>query len=240
MACIRVVFTGTGAAVHPRRGQASLLLDTGSERVAIDFGCHAPNIVEARGLRLETIDAFIITHVHYDHLCGVPHALFVGAYRRAGWSPIVAVPAASLDDASRLFASVPGALRPRLAPHPRVSRVGDLRLEYAPARHTIEAAQISVDYRGLRLVVSGDTTPTGWFREKARDAALAVHEATAPSWAREKALATGHTTVAEALLQLEEAQLGALYHLSVDSEREALSVGGRVMVPEDGTVVTLC
>jgi len=240
MTCMRVVFTGTGAAVHPRRGQASLLLDTGAERVAIDFGCHAPNIVEARGVRLETIDAFIVTHIHYDHICGIPHALFVGAYRRTGWSPLVAVPAATLDEAAVLFASVPGALKPRVAPHTRAARIGDLRLEYAPAVHTVEAAQIQIEYKGLRLVVSGDTTPTGWFRERARGAALAVHEATAPSWAREKALATGHSTVTEALLQVEEAQLGALYHLSVDSEQEALTASGRIMVPEDGTVLTLC
>jgi len=240
MACIRVVFTGTGAAVHPTRGQASLLLDTGSERVAIDFGCRAPNLVEARGVRLETIDAFIITHIHYDHLCGVPHALFVAAFRRTSWSPIVAVPAASLDEASRLFASVPGALRPRVVSHAQARRIGDLQLEFAPAKHTVEAAQILVEYAGLQLVVSGDTMPTSWFREKAKGATLAVHEATAPSWAREKALATGHSTVTEALLQVEEAQLGALYHLSVDSEQEALGARGRVMVPEDGTIVTLC
>jgi len=242
MSCINVLFTGTGAAVHPRRGQASLLLDTGSEMVAVDFGCWAPNIVESSGRRIHLIDGFVVTHLHYDHFCGIPHALFVAGFRRREWAPIVAVPAGWVGEAERVLAGVPGGVKPRVEPHSRVSRIGDLELEYSPARHTVEGNQVLIKYGGLEVLVSGDTMPTGWFREKARGAVLAVHEATAPSWAREKAVATGHATVTEAVMQVEEAQLGALYHLSVESEEEALRLAGagRVMVPSDGTLVRLC
>ena len=148
MGCVRVILAGTGAALHPSRSQSSIVIDTGSERIAVDYGCGAPRISEARGVKIETIDAFIVTHMHYDHICGIPHALFLGPYRRRGWSPLVAVPPGWEDSSARLFSGVPGAARARVVPHPRLGRVGDVRVEFGEAIHTIEASQVMVEYVG--------------------------------------------------------------------------------------------
>ena len=244
MSCVGVLFAGTGSALHPARMQSSVVLDTPAGLVAVDLGCGALNVMVARGLDPAGLEVVVLTHAHYDHLCGLPHLAFLRTFKGGGRLYLAGEPEA-VEVAVRVASAVRGGPgRVELSPRGLdQARLMGLNVRLGQARHSVPAVSVSLDYSGVRVVVSGDTEPTQWFRLEADGAALAVHEATMPSGDEARARATGHSTVAEAVEQISHADLGALYHLSPQSEPEAIKAalpGGRIVVPDDGLYIKIC
>jgi ribonuclease Z len=97
---------------------------------------------------------------------------------------------------------------------------------------------------GRKIVLSGDTAPTGTVLEAARGAEVLVHEATFLEDERERAQETGHATAQEAAELAREAEVGllALTHLSnryfgSDVAREARTIFPDTVVPKDFDVI---
>ncbi|GAB6147719.1 MBL fold metallo-hydrolase [Stetteria hydrogenophila] len=241
MPCINVVFAGTGSALHPYRGQSSVVLEVAGILLAVDLGCAALNVLERTGLDPVEVNHVIVTHGHYDHICGIPHLAFLKSFR--GTPRIsLAGPAEALDALSRMVSAVRGDRRVSIS-YNAVSELysAGVRVVMFEAAHTVPAFSVSVEHGGVRVVISGDTRPMESYKRMAADAALAVHEATMPPGMEDAAAAKGHSTVSQAAEQVSAASLGALYHLTVESERAALKAsGGRVLVPFDGTVLKVC
>ncbi|MEM0365950.1 MAG: MBL fold metallo-hydrolase [Acidilobaceae archaeon] len=245
MSCIDVLFAGTGSALNPRRAQASIVLDIAGSIIALDLGCYAPNNAERSGFKLDEAQAYIITHEHYDHLCSLPMIAFIKTFR-------------SREQTMKIYTTVPGAYiidgilsyTAKLWGIDYLVRgvnagesviVGDAKLRFLRAEHTVEALSVIVEYSGLKVIVSGDTRPTLEYRVNARNADLAVHEATLPSNMTELAIKTGHSTVGEAISQVEDASIAVLYHLTLESEEELLRLGKpKILILDDGGVIKLC
>ncbi|WP_062662359.1 MBL fold metallo-hydrolase [Aeropyrum camini] len=120
---------------------------------------------------------------------------------------------------------------------------GLIRVRGYRAEHTVEALSLELELAGLgSILVSGDTRPTEALASRAPEALATVHEATLPSSMAEKAAVTGHSTVGEAVGIASKSSLGLLYHLTPESEDEALqaSRGTRVIVPQDLQAVKIC
>ncbi len=81
MSCATLYVLGAGAAYHPWRNQASLLIEYGGYVAAVDFGCSSLPVAARAGFGPEDIDAVVLTHGHYDHLCGLPHLVFLRSFR---------------------------------------------------------------------------------------------------------------------------------------------------------------
>ncbi len=243
MSCLGVLFAGTGSALHPWRGQASVVVDTPNGLIAVDLGCSALNVIASRGFDAASLGLVVLTHVHYDHLCGLPHLAFLKTFRGGGRIYLAGEPGAV--EAGMRLASMAGVGPARVEASARgldEARKLGITIALGPARHTVPAVSVSIEYSGVRVVISGDTEPTEWFRSEASSAALAVHEATVPSAEEARARATGHSTVAEAVDQASHAGLGSLYHLTPQSEAEAfrLAARARLLVPDDGTMLKIC
>ena len=250
MACVDVIFAGTGAAAHPWRGQSSIVISLGGhDFLAVDFGCAAPNTLLRAGVRPWDIGFFAVTHMHYDHVCGIPYAAFLASFKNSRTRVALAGPR-SLEEAAAAWKAVihgGGPVEFEYAGGPPLKaslRYSGASLRFIEAVHTVEAYSVVVEYEGLKVVVSGDTRPTDAYRREAAGASLAVHEASYPSSEVWRARANGHSTVEEALTQVSPASLGALYHLTVDSEVEAFQAmggaGGRLLVPPDGLRLKVC
>ena len=248
MSCLTLHLLGSGASLHPHRSQPSVALEYGGYVALVDVGCAAPQRLEALGLP-PIPDIVLLTHRHYDHLCGLPMMAFIASFR--GGSLTVYGEGSSLKLASKLVdlaASSSGAKVQSsftsMKPGDTV-KVGSFTIEAFKAEHSVSALSFQLEAGGLRVLVSGDTRPTAEFREKAREAHAAVHEATLPSTLRDKAVRTGHSTVEEAIAQVSAAEVGLLYHLTVESEREALKLlqgaeRGRVVVAPEPVTLKIC
>ncbi len=240
MTCARVLFLGTGAAMHPYRWQSSVAVDLEGMLVLVDAGCAAPRFLAAAGYQPADVDYVLVTHMHWDHFCGVPMIAFLASYQGVGEIK-VAVPAEEGERARMALAAVRGGLpiEPRIIPLRPSDHVARGAARAWEADHGVPALSYEISAAGLRIVVSGDTRPTPVLRERASGASLLVHEATYPSHMREKAVARRHSTVDEALRQGEESASIALYHLTLESEAEAYKHGS-ALVPADGSVVKVC
>jgi len=247
LTCISVALAGTGSAINPSRGQVSLVLDLGGTLLVVDVGCQAPNVAERLGYRLDEVEFYIVTHTHYDHVCGLPMVAFIKTFRSLEPGLTVYTTTSGAPYVEELLSLAVAGKRVRYKVHGVASgvqvRVGDALLKFIEADHTIEALGVVVEYRGIKVVVSGDTRPTEWYRKEATGAHLAVHEASLPSTMVEEARRTGHTTVEQAVEQVSGAELSILYHLTHWSEVEALETArktNKILVVPDGTIVKIC
>ncbi len=247
LSCIKVILAGTGSAINPLRGQVSVILDIGGSVLVVDVGCSAPNIAESLGYRLDEVEHFIITHTHYDHLCGLPMVAFIKTFRSREPELKVYTVASGLDFIKQILNPVVAGKDvscsiQAVTPSSRVM-VGGGGVRFFEADHTIETLGVVVEYAGLKVVISSDTRPTNAYAIEAEGANLAIHEATLPSNMRSEARLTGHTVVEDALKQVSRAEQAILYHLTQWSEVEAMEVAARsrrVQVVPDGTIVKIC
>jgi ribonuclease Z len=247
LSCIKVILAGTGSAINPHRGQVSLLLDMGGSTLVVDVGCSAPNVVERLGYRLDEVEHFIVTHTHYDHLCGLPMVAFIKTFRSREPELKVYTVASGVDTIRHVLNPVVAGRGVSYSIHPVTPGsqvlVGDGEVMFIEASHTIETVGVVVRYAGLKVVISSDTRPTEAYALEAEGASLAVHEATLPSTMRREAAMTGHTVVEDALKQVSRAEQAVLYHLTPWSEVEAMEATARnkrIQVVPDGTIVKIC
>lgn len=251
MTCSSVTFLGTGAAVHPHRAQSSVLVDYMGYNLMVDSGCSVLNQLSRLNIGVDDIDYVVVTHGHYDHICGLGMISFVKQFT-GGKRLKVLAPASALSLVEALVSAgakssgVEGLVSMSIERLADPGLTGDMRyitLEAIPAVHTVDAYSIAITLSNLgMIVISGDTRPTFDLARVAQNSLLTVHEATYPSTMKGKAEKRGHSTVAEAIHVASKSELGARYHLTLESEAEALRVsrGTNVLVPEDLSTVKIC
>jgi len=91
---------------------------------------------------LRAVDRAVITHAHSDHA-------------RAGHRAVLASPDTLALMRARLGADRAGETQQPLAWHESVT-MGEVRVWLSPAGHVLGSAQVAMEYRGSRAVVSGD------------------------------------------------------------------------------------
>ena len=248
MACVNLVIIGSGGALHPHRNQSSILIDYG-ETLLIDAGCYTANIMAQTGFDPSVLENVIVTHGHYDHYCGLPHIAFLKTFSPGSKKLVVYTTAHATRLITTSLASVHGAQHldirvNTVRPGQDLSLGEDIIVSFIKAVHTIEALSVVVRVkRGITLLISGDTRPTREYRQLAKGAAVAVHEATLPNSMVVEAESSGHSTVNEALRQVQGSDLGILYHLTRESEEEAIKTTDNtrnILVPRDGLILKVC
>jgi phosphoribosyl 1,2-cyclic phosphodiesterase len=104
----------------------SVLLESGDDRVLIDAG-FAPRTLAARmrvlGIAPESVSALVITHEHWDHVCGA-----AASVRRWNWPVYASVGTTASLRRSRI--ARPTAVEPR-----RELAIGDLSLRFVRIPH---------------------------------------------------------------------------------------------------------
>jgi putative mRNA 3-end processing factor len=91
---------------------------------------------------VRAVDRAVITHAHSDHA-------------RPGHRSVLASPETLLLMRARLGIAGAGLSQQSLGWHEAVT-LGDVRVRLVPAGHVLGSAQVAMEYRGQRVVVSGD------------------------------------------------------------------------------------
>jgi len=256
---VELIFLGTGGAVGTAdRDNTSLALSFDGEVVLLDCpGAVIPKLRRA-GLDPLRIVSILVTHVHPDHIYGLPsliHGLFLdeGRIRLYGSGETVDFCARLLD----LFNLRAERIRMRVEFVPLEAGAsfelpGSTRAGTFPVAHSSASLGYHLKLRGGReLVCSGDTPPDPAIAERARGVDFLVHDCSAPSRFFEEypVLRTMHTSSRELGRLAREAGVGCLlpchffgevdYPMSeVESEiRESYT--GRLVLPSDLTRIEL-
>lgn len=199
-----VTLTGTGVP-HPSPGRAGpgVLVRHGDVALQFDAGRATTLRLAEAGCRLSELDAVFVTHVHSDHVVGLPDLVMTrwieGTARAAGPLPIIAVEGLATrfcdrmldafgdDIALRVEHVQPAPPRVELSPFALPteptevwrSADGEVAVDAVAVHH--EPVREAVAYRvraGDRVVVvSGDTRVCDEVRDLARGADVLVHEA---------------------------------------------------------------
>ena len=204
---MRLTIVGSGTSQPQVETPASgLLVET--ETTALMVDCGQGTIRGLMGIRdPRQLDAIVVGHMHADHYIDLVSLRYLLPWEGvAGEHLPVLLPPGGKERLDALATAI--SERPRFFddaysvseydPAHRL-RVGDLTLSFVAGRHYVPAwGCVITGPNGERLAVSGDTGPSDAFVEAARDADVAVIEATLVD-ARFDDPRRGHVTPEEAL-----------------------------------------
>lgn len=195
---IRVTFLGTGAPPPSRlRMGPSTLVEAGAHKLVFDVGRGASMSIRTYGLRLGEITGVFLTHLHADHVVGLPDLWLTGHHLQGGWARRVGPlkvwgPEGTLRMLSGLeeaYEQVAGgwSLGPddiRFDGHDFdsegvVFEDGDLRVTAFRVPHSgeyVDAFGYRIDYGERSVVISGDTGYSENLIEHAAGVDMLVHE----------------------------------------------------------------
>ncbi|MEO8076039.1 MAG: MBL fold metallo-hydrolase [Acidobacteriota bacterium] len=197
----RVVLLGTGtpAPLTDRLGP-SILVEAGVEKLIVDVGRDVVIRLDQVGIPFSDITGILFTHLHADHVSGLPDLWLTGRFAGRGRSASLDVwgPAGTQNMISHLAQAYQFDLsvRPRLTPQQGALAPHEIEDGVVFSRNGVTVSAFAVDhvppsfgyridYGGRSVVLSGDTRVSPRLIEKSAGVDLLVHEvaATAPSMA---------------------------------------------------------
>jgi ribonuclease Z len=197
---IKVTLLGTGTPT-PRVGSfsASTLVEAGPEKLLFDMGRGSTIRLFQKRIPLGAITAHFITHLHSDHIVGLPD-LWLSGWIATPWasrkSPMVIVgPAGTIAMAQNLTKAFSEDIRIReddehLPPEGIAFDAKDIRPGLAYEKNGVKVTAIEVnhgdkikpafgyviEYDGKKVVLSGDTKYDDRVADAAKGTDLLIHE----------------------------------------------------------------
>jgi ribonuclease BN (tRNA processing enzyme) len=201
---MKIAFLGTGAAFSLERYNGAVVVDG---RLLLDAGAPLLPHMHRLGIDPGAIEALFLTHLHGDHVLGLPTFMLHRSFQPTG--PLVVLgPPGVEDHLEKLFRLAWGEGWPRYRERIGLSyHEAGASGEVAGVRYeTVKLAHGDMDCRGYRLhlggkvlAYAGDTTATPPLDELVDGADVAITEATGPdsagvhtSWDEAQALAARH------------------------------------------------
>lgn len=190
-----VTLLGTGT---PRpeveRGSSAVLVETGTQKLLFDAGRGVAGRIYQLRLDYDTIDKIFITHLHYDHIIGLPDLMLSGwVFQRTRpirlWGPagskhhveqIKKAYATDIELRSHHTELLAEGIRVEVDEIDEgiIYSEGDLVVKAIAVDHGVvkPAFGYRVDYKGRSLVISGDTRYSEQIARHARGVDLLIHE----------------------------------------------------------------
>ena len=252
MSEVRVQFLGTGSPfANGGRLQSCILVEGDGVRLLLDCGATSLVALARAGIDPGTLDAVLLTHLHGDHVGGVPFLILESLFNAregSGYPPRerplrVAGPAETEEHVRELmrwsrygpyFAQArERALVEFLALEPgRRTEVGALAATAFPVRHTPEATALRIELGGRTIAYSGDTGWTETLVEAAAGADLFICQTYSFAMPEERMLS--YRVLMEHRARLRCKRL-ILTHIGPDMQRHLAEVEEEVA--EDGAVL---
>ena len=202
---MRLAFLGSGSAFSPERYNGAVVVDG---RLLLDGGAPLLPHMHRLGIDPGGIEALFLTHLHGDHILGLPPFVLHRAFRATGKPLPVVGPPETEEVLEALFRCCWRSAWPAQRDQAGlVYQVAEESGEVAGVPYeTVKLEHGTMDCRGYRLrldgrvlAYAGDTTATPPLDRLVDGADLAITEATAPgevvghtSWEEAAALASRH------------------------------------------------
>ena len=197
---IRVTLLGTGNPTPTMdRFGPSILIEAGGRKFLFDAGRGALQRLTQAQIRWQDIDGVFLTHLHSDHVVGLPDVWLTGWLVSAGRNRPLRVwgPKGTESMTSHLAAAYEFDIRARIADHSapdgvvmladdiedgEVFREGGLTITAFDVDHGSVAPALGyrIDFGGRSVVLSGDTRVSESLARHAEGVDLLVHEVVVP------------------------------------------------------------
>ena len=230
-----VILLGTGTPfVDAERFGAAVLVEAGGKKLLFDCGRGAVIRLKQAGVSPEEIDALFLTHLHSDHVVGIPDLWLTGWFQGRKTPLKLLGPAGTRSMAEHLreaFAFDIGIRSAHGLPREgaeieaqEIATNGDKVYEVPPVRVTAfevdhgavkPAFGYRVDYAGHSVVISGDTNFSDNLVNHAKGADCLIHSAWSANAKDDTAPAKRSITTAEDAARVFSAvspKLGVIYH----------------------------
>jgi ribonuclease BN (tRNA processing enzyme) len=181
---------GSGAALTDGRRWNSLLIDG---RILLDLPPTAVVELQRLGLDLTGIDVVFISHLHADHMFGLPFLLLEYCIRRERDRPLYIVGPPSIEETNETLCDIawPDMREAGFVPQVPVSyvevagdgeyRAGDLTFSAVRMKHfTLTAFGYRFTYKGRTIAYTGDTGECEQLGKLLEDSDVAIIELTHP------------------------------------------------------------
>ena len=186
---MRITMCGTANGGNTRSAGANILLEAAGQRLLLDCGHSSVNgLVQALGPG-QSIDALLFSHLHFDHVVGLPELLCRFALESRTWPRIygprdTATYAAEALTLTRTLSKNPNRMPP---PDPVIEEggpgeaitIGEIRVSTIEVPHVahLQCLARRLEWEGGTLVYSGDTTDAPELMVPfAADADVLIHE----------------------------------------------------------------
>lgn len=172
----------SGSFAGPESPASCYLVEYDGFRVLLDLGNGALGALQ-RYAGVDTIDAVLLSHLHPDHCIDMTSMYVVRKHHPRGAMPSIPVygPVGTGDRLARAYdlPTTPGMTKEFEFVDWRAGSfdIGPFRVETALMAHPVPCFGMRVSAGGRSLVYSGDTGPTDALVDLARDADLALFEA---------------------------------------------------------------
>ncbi len=244
---VELVFLGTGSSVMPgRRAHSSIAVKISeTQTILFDAGPPLTQRLWAENIDIKTIKTIFVSHMHPDHVIGLPllfHELKALGVREG---PLVIVPAGERERALKLIDSYgPSGFTANIEEAEPESRLffdwGEIAFRKTNHPITTLAFKAFFKNKGKSVFYSSDTSYSESLKEFAK-ADVGIHEATIPVTLEEKGRELGmHSSPRQALNILEKSKIKILTHISLMSMK-GFSYDGvtEFIIAEDGLRILL-
>jgi ribonuclease Z len=236
---VTLLGTGTPRPVLDRFGP-SILVEAGSQKLVFDAGRGAAQRIAQLGIPYSALNAVLLTHLHSDHVVGLPDLWLTGWLIANRTRPLpVLGPPGTQALTTHLQAAFDFDIQVRISDDHAPAAGGELAgtdlapgVAYAHDGLTVTAFEVDhrpvapaygyrIEYRGRTVVLSGDTRPSERLIEMARGVSLLVHEvalatdADLAASALSRSVVAHHTTPAQAaeIFRRSRPQLAVYSHI---------------------------
>ncbi len=240
---MKITFLGTGDAFsNEGRHNVSILIESYDLDLRILLDCSPQCIPSLRklGLKISDLDYLFITHIHGDHVAGLPFMALSLIYSEIGGRFSVLGPPGIEKFLKASYALFYGSGSPeRTIDFLPLDAKLPIVMRYTSSRHSVPGLIYRLELEGKSIVYTGDTSKVD-LSVFAKGADLLIHEASDEI----EDPTSGHSTLKQAAENARDSQVEKLYvvhrpKLDPELMRIAKTTFENLYFPDDGEVVDL-
>lgn len=176
---MKLTVLGTNGGFPAAGGATSgYLLELNNRHILIDCGSGVlANLF--RFIRLEQLDAIILTHLHYDHISDIQVLKYAIDLNRKYGLDLPALPVfapATPESTAATLQSDGDLIVGQINPNSEVNMYG-AQVRFLLMEHPVETYGLSIEYEGRKLAYTADSTPCTNLQTLLQDADLALMDA---------------------------------------------------------------
>ena len=240
---MRITFLGTGDAFsNEGRNNVSILIESHDLDLRILLDCSPQCIPSLRklGLKISDLDYLFITHLHGDHVAGLPFMALSLIYSEIGGRFSVLGPPGIEKFLKTSYALFYGSGSPEHTIDflPLDAKL-PIKMRHISSRHSVPGLIYRLELEGKSIVYTGDTAKVD-LSVFAKRADLLIHEASDET----EDPTSGHSTLKQAAENARDSQVEKLFVVhrpKLDPEliKAAKTSFENIFFPDDGEVVEL-